>query len=297
MTVETELPPPATLAVASEVISEPATELPFIRIQPSKGWIQLNLRELWDYRELAYLLAWRDVTIRYKQTVFGASWAVIQPLLMMVAFSVFFGQLAQVPSNGIPYPIFSYTALLPWNYFAQSLTRSSNVLVGSTALITKVYFPRMLLPISSVLSPLFDFAIAFVVLLGMMVYYRIYPTPTMLAVPPLLALAVMASVGAGMWLSALNVDYRDFSNILPFLVQVWMFATPVAFSSTLLEEPWRTLYGLNPMTGVIEGFRWALLGQQPMFAQMFLSALVSVVLLVTGAFYYRRTERTFADIS
>jgi lipopolysaccharide transport system permease protein len=216
---------------------------------------------------------------------------------MMVAFSVFFGQLAQVPSNGIPYPIFSYTALLPWNYFAQSLTRSSNVLVGSTALITKVYFPRMLLPISSVLSPLFDFAIAFVVLLGMMVYYRIYPTPTMLAVPPLLALAVMASVGAGMWLSALNVDYRDFSNILPFLVQVWMFATPVAFSSTLLEEPWRTLYGLNPMTGVIEGFRWALLGQQPMFAQMFLSALVSVVLLVTGAFYYRRTERTFADIS
>ncbi|MBV9325623.1 MAG: ABC transporter permease [Chloroflexi bacterium] len=297
MTVETELRPPATLPVTSEPVSEPATELPFIHIHPSKGWIQLNLRELWDYRELAYLLAWRDVTIRYKQTVFGASWAIIQPLLMMVAFSIFFGQLAKVPSNGIPYPIFSYTALLPWNYFAQALTRSSNVLVGSTALITKVYFPRMLLPISSVLSPLFDFAIAFVVLLGMMVYYQVYPTPAMLALPVLLAMAVMSSVGTGMWLSALNVDYRDFSNILPFLVQVWMFATPVAFSSTLLDEPWRTLYGLNPMTGVIEGFRWALLGQDPMFAQMFLSALVSIVLLLTGAFYYRRTERTFADIS
>jgi len=297
MSIETELPPPATLAVASEAIAEPETELPFIRICPSKGWIQIDLRELWDYRELAYLLAWRDVSIRYKQTVFGASWAVIQPLLMMVAFSIFFGQLAKVPSNGIPYPIFSYTALLPWNYFAQSLTRSSNVLVGSTALITKVYFPRMLLPVSSVMSPLFDFAIAFVVLLGMMVYYQVYPTPAMLAVPALRALAVMASLGTGMWLSALNVDYRDFSNILPFLVQVWMFATPVAFSSTLLEEPWRTLYGLNPMTGVIEGFRWALLGQTLMPVQLLLSAIASVLLLVTGAFYYRRTERTFADIS
>jgi lipopolysaccharide transport system permease protein len=299
MTVETELPLETTTPAAEAVAGAPAphTERPFIRIQPSRGWVQLNLLELWDYRELAYLLAWRDITIRYKQTVFGASWAIIQPLLMMVAFSVFFGHLAGVSSNGIPYPIFSYTALLPWNYFAQSLTRSSNVLVGSTALITKVYFPRMLLPISSVLSPLFDFAIAFVVLIGMMVYYRIYPAPVMLAVPFLLALSMMSSLGVGMWLSALNVDYRDFTNIQPFLVQVWMFATPVAFSSTLLEEPWRTLYGLNPMTGVIEGFRWALLGQEPMFAQMFLSAAMSVFLLVTGAFYYRRTERTFADIS
>ncbi len=297
MTVETELPPETTATLDASTLAEPRTERPFIRICPSRGWVQLNLLELWDYRELAYLLAWRDVTIRYKQTVFGAAWAIIQPLLMMVAFSVFFGQLAKVPSNGIPYPIFSYTALLPWNYFAQSLTRSSNSLVSSSSLITKVYFPRMLLPISSVLSPLFDFAIAFIVLIAMMVYYRVYPSPTMLAVPFLLALAVMSSLGVGMWLSALNVDYRDFTNIQPFLVQVWMFATPVAFSSTLLPEPWRTLYGLNPMTGVIEGFRWALLGQDPMFAQMFLSAFVSVLLLVTGAFYYRRTERTFADIS
>ena len=203
--------------------------------------------------KLAYLLAWRDVTIRYKQTVFAElAWAIIQPVLMMVALSIFFGKLAQVPSNGIPYPIFSYTALLPWNYFAQSLTRSSNVLVGSTSLITKVYFPRMLLPISSVMSPLFDFAIAFLVLIGMMVYYQVYPTPAMMAVPLFLGLSVMSSLGVGMWLSALNVDYRDFTNIQPFLVQVSMFATPVAFSSTLLEEPWRTLYGLNPMTGVIE---------------------------------------------
>jgi lipopolysaccharide transport system permease protein len=297
MTIETELPAPVSTVDTRQGVADHQVELPFIRIQPSKGWIQLNLRELWDYRELAYLMAWRDVTIRYKQTIFGASWAVIQPVLMMVAFSIFFGRLAGVSSNGIPYPIFSYTALLPWNYFAQSLTRSSNVLVGSTALITKVYFPRMLLPISSVMSPLFDFAIAFVVLIAMMVYYQVWPTPAVLAVPILLCLAVMSSVGMGMWLSALNVDYRDFSNILPFLVQVWIFATPVAFSSTLLAEPWRTLYGLNPMTGVIEGFRWALLGQEPMFAQMFLSALVSVALLVTGAFYYRRTERTFADIS
>jgi len=296
MTVETELPL-ETAAAAAEVAAAPHTERPFIRIQPSRGWVQLNLLELWDYRELAYLLAWRDVTIRYKQTVFGAAWAIIQPVLLMVAFSVFFGQLAKVPSNGIPYPIFSYTALLPWNYFAQSLTRSSNVLVGSTSLITKVYFPRMLLPISSVMSPLFDFAIAFLVLIAMMVYYQIYPTPAMMAVPFLLALSVMSSLGVGMWLSALNVDYRDFTNIQPFLVQVWMFATPVAFSSTLLEEPWRTLYGLNPMTGVIEGFRWALLGQDPMWGQLLLSTMMSIFLLVTGAFYYRRTERTFADIS
>ncbi|MBV9543206.1 MAG: ABC transporter permease [Chloroflexi bacterium] len=283
-------------APVAETLESPR-EIPITRIRPSRGWIQVNLRELWEYRELAYLLGWRDVTIRYKQTVFGAAWAIIQPFLMMVAFSIFFGQLARVPSNGIPYPIFSYAALLPWNYFSQSMMRASNVLVSSSSLITKVYFPRMLLPISSVLSPLFDFAVAFILLLAMMVYYQVWPTPAMMAVPVLLAVAVMASLGVGMWMSALNVDYRDFSNVLPFLVQVWMFATPVAFSSTLLEEPWRTLYGLNPMTGVIEGFRWALLGQEPMFVQMLISVVVSITLMVTGAFYYRRTERTFADIS
>jgi len=297
MTIETELRPSVAPPEVADVLADEPVERPLVRIQPSRGWMQLNLRELWDYRELTYLLAWRDITIRYKQTVFGAAWALIQPFLMMVAFSIFFGQLAGVPSNGIPYPIFSYTALLPWNYFSASMMRSSNALVGSTALITKVYFPRLLLPISSVLSPLFDFAIAFVLLIAMMVYYQVWPTPAVLAVPVLLSLAVMSSVGVGMWLSALNVDYRDFTNILPFLVQVWMFATPVAFSSTLLEEPWRTLYGLNPMTGVIEGFRWALLGQELMPVQLLLSAVVSVVLMVTGAFYYRRTERTFADIS
>jgi homopolymeric O-antigen transport system permease protein len=297
MSVETPLAPPAAPGSTVDPPAQPQQELPLTRIRASRGWVQVNLRELWEYRELAYLLAWRDITIRYKQTVFGATWVVIQPLLLMVAFSVFFGQLAKVPSNGIPYPIFSYTALLPWNYFSQSLMRSSNVLVGSTALITKVYFPRLLLPISSVLSPLFDFGVAFLVLVAMMVYYQFWPTPAMLMAPVLLLLALMASLGVGMWLSALNVDYRDFANVLPFLVQVWMFGTPVAFPSTLLEEPWRTLYGLNPMTGVIEGFRWALLGQELMLWQLVLSASVSIALMVSGAFYYRRAERTFADIS
>jgi lipopolysaccharide transport system permease protein len=296
MTVETQLRPPVATPEFIDDVAGQEDELPLTRIEPSRGWIQLNLRELWDYRELAYLLAWRDITIRYKQTVFGATWAVIQPFLMMVAFSIFFGQLAGVPSNGIPYPIFSYTALLPWNYFSQSMMRSSNSLVGSTALITKVYFPRLLLPISSVLSPLFDFGIAFVLLIAMMIYYQVWPTPAVLAVPVLLSFAVMSSVGVGMWLSALNVDYRDFTNILPFLVQVWMFATPVAFSSTLLEEPWRTLYGLNPMTGVIEGFRWALVGSPASAAVIATSIGVTLFLLIGGVFYFRRVEDSFADV-
>jgi lipopolysaccharide transport system permease protein len=291
---ETELP---VLAAAAGSAPTPYGELPFVRIQASRGWVPLKLRELSEHRELIYFLAWRDVTIRYKQTIFGATWAIIQPFLTMVAFSIFFGQLAKIPSDGIPYPIFSYTALLPWNYFATALAKSSNSLVGSANLINKVYFPRLLLPIASVLPALLDFAIAFVVLLGMMVFYGITPTPAIAFVPVLLVVSVTCALGTGLWLSALNVEYRDVGYVVPFLLQLWMVATPVAYPSSLLEEPWRTLYGLNPMVGVVEGFRWALLGTNPPEVLIILSACVSVVLLVTGAFYYRRAERTFADIA
>jgi homopolymeric O-antigen transport system permease protein len=275
----------------------PSPEPHFVRIEASRGWVALNVRELWEHRELIYFLAWRDVTIRYKQTVFGATWAIIQPFLTMVAFSLFFGQLAQIPSDGVPYPIFSYTALLPWNYFATALAKSSNSLVGQSNLISKVYFPRLLLPIASVLPGLLDFAIAFIVLLGMMVYYGIAPTPAILLLPVLLLTSIMCSLGAGLWLSALNVEYRDVGYVVPFLTQLWMVATPVAYPSSLLDEPWRTLYGLNPMVGVIEGFRWALLGTNPPEILLVLSIGVSLLMLVSGAYYYRRAERTFADVA
>jgi lipopolysaccharide transport system permease protein len=270
----------------------------FARIQASSGWVSLKLGEIWEHRELVYFLAWRDVAIRYKQTIFGATWALIQPFVTMVAFSIFFGQLAQIPSNGVPYPIFSYTALLPWNYFATSMAKSSNSLVGQQNLITKVYFPRLVLPIASVLPPLLDFGIAFLVLLAMMAYYAIAPTPAVLLTPLLLLMAIMASLGVGLWLSALNVDYRDVGYVVPFLSQVWMVATPVAYPSSLIEDPVQlALYGLNPMVGVIEGFRWALLGTPPQPLLMIEAAIVSIVVLITGALYYRRAERTFADIA
>ncbi len=272
-------------------------DAPFVRIQASQGWVSLKLREVWEHRELIYFLAWRDVTIRYKQTIFGATWAVIQPFLTMVAFSVFFGQLAKIPSDGIPYPIFSYTALLPWNYFATALAKSSNSLVGSQNLISKVYFPRLLLPLSSVMPALLDFGIAFLVLLGMMLFYRIEPSIAMLALPLLMLVCIMCALGTGLWLSALNVEYRDVGYVVPFLTQIWMVTTPVAYPSSLLADPWRTLYGINPMVGVIEGFRWALLGAEPQPQLMVMSAIVSAALLCTGAFYYRRAERTFADIA
>jgi lipopolysaccharide transport system permease protein len=293
MSTETELP----ISAADTRAPTPRTELPFVRIQASRGWMPLKLHELWEHRELIYFLAWRDVTIRYKQTVFGATWAVIQPFMTMVAFSLIFGQLAKIPSDGVPYPIFSYTALLPWNYFATALAKSSNSLVGSAQLISKVYFPRLLLPVASILPALLDFAIAFVVLLGMMVFYGIQPTPTMALLPLLVIVTMMCALGTGLWLSALNVNYRDVGYVVPFLTQLWMVATPVAYPSSLLEEPWRTLYGLNPMVGVIEGFRWALLGTAPPENLMVQSVGISLLLLVSGAFYYRRAERTFADIA
>lgn len=272
-------------------------EVSVIVIRPSRGWVSLNLQGLWEYRELLYFLAWRDIKVRYKQTVLGAAWAIIQPFFTMLVFSLFFGRLAKVPSDGIPYPIFAYTALVPWTFFANGLTQSSNSLVGSSNLITKVYFPRLTVPISAVISGVVDFALAFVVLLAMMAYYGVAPTINTLWLPLFLLLALITSLGVGLWLSALNVEYRDVRYMLPFIVQFWMFATPIAYPSSLLSEPWRTLYGLNPMVGVIEGFRWAMLGADTRPGPMIVvSSLAALAVLIGGAFYFRRVERTFADL-
>jgi lipopolysaccharide transport system permease protein len=268
-----------------------------MRIAPSRGWVPLKLSELWEYRELLYFLIWRDIKVRYKQTVLGAAWAIIQPLFTMVVFSLFFGQLGKIPSDGIPYPIFSFAALVPWTFFANGLGQSSNSLVGSSNLITKVYFPRLVVPLAAVVSGIVDFALAFVVLLGMMLFFGIVPTLNVLWLPLLFLLALITSLGVGLWFSALNVEFRDVRYVVTFLTQLWLFATPIAYPSSMLPEPWRTLYGLNPMAGVVEGFRWALLGTNsapgPMIA---VSATVAIVILITGAFYFRRMERTFADI-
>lgn len=268
-----------------------------IRIEPSKGWVALQLQELWAYRELLYFLIWRDVMVRYKQTALGAAWAIIQPVFTMLIFSLFFGKLGKIPSDGIPYPIFAYAALVPWTFFAQGLSQASNSLVGSANLIKKVYFPRLCVPIASVTSGIIDFALAFVVLLGMMLYYGISPGIKVIWLPALLLLTIITSLGVSLWLSALNVHFRDVRHIVPFLTQFWLFATPIAYPSSLLSEPWRTLYSINPMVGVVEGFRWALIGAEtapgPMVVVSFLAALG---ILVSGIFYFRRLERTFADV-
>ena len=275
----------------------PELELPVTRIRPSRGWVALGLRELWEYRELLWFLVWRDVKVRYKQTVLGAGWAILQPVATMVVFSLFFGRLAGMPSDGLPYPIFSFAALVPWTFFAQGLAQSANSLVGSHNLITKVYFPRLAIPISTVLAGLVDFALSFLVLLVMMFAYGIVPGPEVLALAPLLLLALVTALGAGLWLSALNVQFRDVRYIVPFLTQLWLFLTPIAYPSSLLGEPWRTVYGLNPMAGVVEGFRWALLGTgEPPGAMLAASVLAALALLASGALYFRRTERTFADV-
>lgn len=267
-------------------------------IQPTRGWAALGLRELWDARELVYFLTWRDIKVRYKQTVLGASWAIIQPFLTMVVFSLFFGRLAKVPSDGIPYPIFSYAALVPWTFFANGVTQSALSLVASQNLLKKVFFVRMAIPISSVLGGVVDFALAFVVLLGLMVFYGMMPTINVIWLPFFLLLAFITSLGVGLWLSAINVQFRDIRYTIGFLVQFWMFATPIAYSSSLIENDFlRALYGINPMTGVVEGFRWALLGTGTAPGPIIIvSSLVAVSLLVSGLFYFRRMERTFADV-
>jgi lipopolysaccharide transport system permease protein len=266
-------------------------------VEPLRGWVPLNLRDLWQYRELLYFLTWRDIKVRYKQTVFGAAWAILQPLFTMVLFSVFFGTLAKIPSDGIPYPIFAYSALLPWHLFAQSLTRSATSLVANQHLITKVYFPRLSIPLSAVLAGLVDFGIAFVVLMGMMFYYRIVPTVAVLTLPLFLLLAIATALAVGLWLSALNIQYRDVGYTIPFITQAWLFATPIAYPTSLIPEQWRTLYGLNPMAGVVEGFRWALLGKAPPGPLLIMSVVVVIPLLIGGLYYFRRMEKTFADVA
>ena len=296
-TEATELEPELRQDDLAGSLPENGADIPITIIEPSKGWISLKLKELWEYRELLYFLTWRDIKVRYKQTVLGAAWAIIQPFFTMVVFSLFFGRLAKIPSDGIPYPIFSYAALVPWTFFASGLSMSSNSLVGSANLIKKVYFPRLVIPISSVLSGVVDFVLAFIVLLGMMLYYGIVPTMNVLWLPLLLLLALTTSLGVGLWLSALNVQFRDVRYTVPFLTQFWMFATPIAYPSSLLQEPWRTLYGLNPMVGVVDGFRWALVGTATRPGSIILvSSLAALALLVSGAFYFRRMEKTFADV-
>lgn len=283
------------LPVSQETGSE--SESRVIRIRPSHGWVSVNLGDLWEYRELLYFLVWRDVKVRYKQTVLGAGWAILQPLLTMIVFSAVFGSFAKVPSDGVPYPIFAYVALLPWNYFSGAFSRVGTSLVGSSNLISKVYFPRLVIPIAATFAGLVDFAIAFVILLGMMVYYGIRPTLMVWTLPLFLLLAFASALGVGLWLAALNVRYRDVGYLIPFLVQIWMYASPVAYPSSIVPERLRLFYGLNPMAGVIEGFRAALLGTGVLDGGLVAASSAIVVLLVlSGALYFRRTEKTFADV-
>jgi lipopolysaccharide transport system permease protein len=281
----------------NETISFTGEVLPKVIIKPSRSWFALHLNDLWQYRELLYFLAWRDIKVRYKQTVLGAAWAIIQPFFTMVVFTLFFGKLAKIPSEGVPYPIFSYAGLLPWTFFAQAMNQSSDSLVGNANLITKVYFPGLVIPLSAALAPLVDFCIAFIVLIGMMFYYQIFPTGTLIFLPAFLLLAFATSLGVGLWLSALNVQYRDVRYTIPFLTQLWLFATPVIYPSSAVQSPWRIILGLNPMTGVVEGFRWALLGIGAAPGGMIYTSMgVALLLVFTGMIYFKRMEKTFADV-
>lgn len=272
-------------------------ESPRIRLKPSKGWRSVNLKEFWQHRELLYFLSWRDIKVRYKQTALGALWAILQPFLTMVVFSVFFGKLAKMPSDGIPYPIFAFAALVPWTFFSNGLTQSGNSLIQNAGMLKKVYFPRLIVPVSSVLSGTVDFVFAFVVLLGMMLWYGIVPTANIVWLPALLLLAFGTALGVGLWLSAMNVQFRDVRYTIPFMTQFWLFATPIAYPSSLLSDPWRTVYGINPMVGVVEGFRWALLGTDTAPGPVIVVSVVTMLaILIAGLFYFRRMENTFADV-
>lgn len=278
-------------------VSPLTDDRPVVLIQSRRGWLSFDLKAVYRYRELLYFLVWRDVLVRYKQAAIGVAWVVLQPLLTMVVFTIIFGQFAKLPSDGLPYPIFSFTALLPWNYFAQAISRSGISLVSNANLISKIYFPRLIVPISGALGPLVDFAISFIILLGMMAWYGIAPTWGVLALPFLTLLAVVTAVAVSLYLSALNVKYRDVGHAIPFLVQFWMYASPVVYSVNIIPQKWRLLYSLNPMVGVIEGYRWALLGKErPDFGVMAVGVVVASVLLLGGLVYFKRTERFFADI-
>ena len=276
---------------------ESSLPLPTFLIDPPSGWPTLGLKELWEYRELLYFFTWRDIKVRYKQTALGAAWAIIQPFFMMLVFSLFFGRLAHVSSDGIPYPVFVYAGLLPWQLFSQSLVESSNSLVTNERLINKVYFPRVCLPMSAVIAGLVDFTIAFTILILMMAFYGVRPTAAIVALPAFILLAACTALAVGLWLSAFNARYRDVRYTINFLIQFWLFATPVAYSSSLVPLRWRALYGLNPMAGVVEGFRWSLLGGSeapgPMLA---VSVSMVVLLFIGGLYYFRRMEAEFADV-
>jgi lipopolysaccharide transport system permease protein len=269
-----------------------------IVIRPQKGWITVNLKELWHFRDLLYFLAWRDIKVKYKQTVLGAAWAILQPFLTMIVFSILFGKLTKVPSEGIPYPIFVYAGLLPWNYFSSALSSSGNSLVASSNLITKVYFPRLIIPASASLSALLDFLIASIILVGMMFFYHFTPDSLgIVMIPVLVFLTFIVAVGCGLWLSALNVEYRDFQYVIPFLVQIWMFVTPVIYPVTLFPEKYRWILSLNPMGGIIEAFRASTLGHQPINWELLaISSAVAVLVFITGLLYFRKVERSFADV-
>lgn len=269
-----------------------------IIIQPVKGLVALNLRDLWIYRELIYFLTWRDLKVRYKQSVLGVLWAIIKPFMAMVVFTIFFGNLAKLPSDGMPYPIWSYTGLLPWEFFAAALSVSARSMLTSGSMVSKIYFPRIIVPLSSVFANLVDFLIAFVILIGMMFFYKITPTINMVWLPLFVLLAVVTALGVGLWFTALLVMYRDINYMLPFITQLWMFVSPVVYASSSVPEKWRLLYSLNPMAGVVEGFRWAMLGTQQSISPMMIaiSAGISILLFVTGLFFFRRMERVFADM-
>ena len=280
------------------VIPSPVQEsiVPTLVIRPPRKWVPVDLHELWAYRELIAAFTMRDIKLRYKQTGLGIAWAVLQPLLTMVIFTIFFGGLAHIPSDGVPYPLFVLAALLPWTLFSDGLTRSTTSMVTNSNIMTKVYFPRMIMPLASIISPLVDFAVSFIILLAMMVYYGFAPTINVIFLPPFILLALATSLGVGLWLSALNVKYRDFQYTVPFLIQIWMFASPVVYSSSLVPASLRVWYGLNPMAGVIEGFRWALLGTGAPSAMVLVSVGMVILILVSGMFYFRRMEQYYADI-
>ncbi len=274
--------------------------LPTTRIRPSHGWAALSLHEVWAYRDLLYMLVWRDVKVRYKQTALGVLWIVLQPVVSMVVFSLLFGGLLGVPSDGVPYPLFAFAALLPWQYFAGALTRASTNLVDNAHVLTKVYFPRLILPIAGVVAGLVDLLVSFVVFAALMIYYGIQPSFALLSLPLFMALAMCTALGFGLWLSALNVRYRDIKYLLPFVLQTWMYATPVIYGTSMIPEQFQFILALNPMTGVVEGFRWALLGQHlvdanPWGPLFLVSVVIALAILVSGAIYFRTTERTFAD--
>lgn len=282
-----------TLPLPSALETE---NIPVILIRPSHGWVSVHLRDLWDYRELLYFLVWRDVKVRYKQTVLGVAWVVIQPIATTLIFTLIFGNLARMPSDNLPYALFALSGLIPWNFFASAFQRGGTSLVSSANLISKVYFPRLIIPIASVLGGLVDTVIVLVLLLVLMPFFGITPTLAILTLPLFFLLAIATALGVSLWLSALNVQYRDVSYLLPFIVQFWFYATPVVYPASLIPERWRLVYGLNPMAGVVEGFRWALFGQEPPGPLLGVSVGFVVILLISGAFIFRRMEKTFADV-